>query len=123
MNFQSLKWMIDSLVKTYKCPECNHDVSEKNVDIVWAAGSTINIDVECPSCKRHSMVRTEVLSVDLANGNISKDKINTIKEAIKGIKKSGIIKNIKDEEIVELNKELKKEDLSVDDLFQDNSKK
>lgn len=122
MNFQSLKSMIDSLVKTYKCPECNTEVSEENVDIIWAAGSTINIDVECPKCKKHSMVRTEVLAIDLTNPNIAKDKLQLIKWALNEIKRKKKAEKtweiIKDSDIVNLNKTLQNEtSLSVDDLF------
>jgi hypothetical protein len=35
MNFQSIKSMIESLVKTYKCPECSEWITETNVDIIW----------------------------------------------------------------------------------------
>lgn len=122
MNFQSLKSMIDSLVKTYKCPECGHDVNESNVDIIWAAGNTINIDVECPSCKKHSMVRTEVLAVDLSNPEVAKWKLELIKWALNEIKrkKQAETKNaIKDKDIIDLNKSLKNENFSASDLFED----
>ena len=65
MNFQALKWMITSLTSNFNCKECSSKVSEENVEIVWAAWNTINLDVTCPQCWKHSMIKSEVLSVDL----------------------------------------------------------
>ena len=82
MNFKALKWMIDSLVKTYKCPECGNEVNDNNVDVIWAAGTTINIDVECPQCWKHSMIKSEVMSLDLSNSNITAEKLQQIKDTL-----------------------------------------
>lgn len=139
MNFKALKWMIDSLVKSYKCPECWNDVNDNNVDVIWAAGTTVNIDIECPSCGKHSMIKSEVMSLDLTQANLSPDKIAMIKATlwkINGSMKAELIiennleaeknaiekrtqKAIKDKEIVELNSELKQKKLHVEDLFWD----
>ncbi|QFR39269.1 hypothetical protein A9Q91_03465 [Candidatus Gracilibacteria bacterium 28_42_T64] len=125
MNFKALKGMIDSLVQTYKCPECSHDVQDNNVDVIGAAGSTINIDIECPNCKKHSMIKSEILSMDLTNMNFSSDKIGQIKNVLEGLKgnisgtiiQNGSIESIKDEEIINLNTDLKKRNLDVSDLL------
>ena len=82
MNFQSLKWMIDSIVQSYKCPECNVWVNDWNIDIIWAAWTTINIDIECPNCWKHSMIKTEVLSINLSNQGISSENLNKIKQSL-----------------------------------------
>ncbi|MCP4523111.1 MAG: hypothetical protein GY828_02730 [Candidatus Gracilibacteria bacterium] len=133
MNFKALKGMIDSLVKTYKCPECGNEVNENNVDVIGAAGSTINIDVECTNCGKHSMIKSEVLSLDLTNKNVSAQKLEQIKQALTQINGSGnvnvsgaIIQNtdkktnkIKDKEIVDLNSTLSSETLNVSDLLGD----
>lgn len=137
MNFKALKWMIDSLVKTYKCPECGNEVNDNNVDVIGAAGTTINIDVECPGCGKHSMIKSEVMSLDLTNQNITPDKLQQIKETLGKLNwniKAEFIdgtneeskkiseakkqeKAIKDKEIVNLNSELKQEELNVEDLL------
>ncbi len=125
MNFKALKWMIDSLVQTYKCPECSHDVQDNNVDVIGAAWSTINIDIECPNCKKHSMIKSEILSMDLTNMNFSSDKIGQIKNVLEGLKwnisgtiiQNWSIESIKDEEIINLNTDLKKRNLDVSDLL------
>ena len=142
MNFKALKWMIDSLVKTYKCPECGNEVNDNNVDVIGAAGTTINIDVECPGCGKHSMIKSEVMSLDLTNQNITPDKLQQIKETLgklNGNIKAEFIddtneesiklaeakkqeKSIKDKEIVNLNSELKQEELNVEDLLWDDIK-
>lgn len=118
MNFQSIKWMIESLVKSYKCPECWEGISDLNVDIIWAAWSTINIDIECFSCWKHSMVKTEVLAINLSEKWISAENIEKLKWAL--IKNTSIKTNnkkINDDEIIWLNKDLKKSKLNVSDLL------
>ena len=125
MNFKALKWMIDSLVQTYKCPECSHDVQDNNVDVIGAAGTTINIDIECPNCKKHSMIKSEILSMDLTNMNFDSGKIEKIKSALEWLKwniSGMIVQNwwvdgIQDTEIMNLNKDLKKRNMNVSDLF------
>ncbi len=119
MNFQSLKGMIESIINSYKCPECNSQVEEFNIDIIWAAWSTINIDIECPSCWKHSMVKTEILSINLNNKWLSLESIEKIKKSLLTIRPNISTKNIsiKDEEIIALNRDLKKESLNVADLL------
>lgn len=116
MNFQSLKWMIDSLVKTFKCPECNSEVQDNNVDIMWVAWNTINIDILCGKCWKHSMVKTEVLTIHLTDRGISSENIQKLKDSLMNWKIK-IGSKIKDEEIKWLNNELKKEEFNVSDLF------
>lgn len=138
MNFKALKWMIDSLVKTYKCPECAAEVDDNNVDVIGAAGTTINIDVECPNCGKHSMIKSEVVSLDLSKSNISPEQLvelqkrltkanpNIRAEIVQSWEQNETNKNlnsIKDEEIVDLNNQLKSEELNVSDLFDDNENK
>lgn len=119
MNFQSLKWMIDTLIKTYKCPECNSDVSESNVDIMWAAWSTVNIDIECTNCGKHSMIKTEVLAIDLTNKAFSAKNIEKLKKSLLLWSWKLVTNNkaIMDEEIIKLNNNLKQTKLNVSDLF------
>lgn len=121
MNYQSLKWMIESLVKSYKCPECNSGVTDANIDIIWAAWTTINIDIECGKCKKHTMVKTEVLSIDLTNKNFSLENLQKLKQTL-AVKNWNIItsqNSIKDDEIVDLNKNLRKRKFDVSDLLGD----
>ena len=126
MNYAALKWMVDSLIKSYKCPSCNNPVSEDNVDIIWAAWTTVNMDIWCTKCKKHSMIKVEVVWIDLTEMNIPENKLNEITRGLKMIKwnKSKLEdidiskeEKIKDEHIVNLSKNLKERSLKVDDLF------
>jgi|GEM_PF-1036890 len=81
--------MIENFIKTYKCPSCSANTDESFVDIIGAAGSTINIDIECPSCKKHSMIKAEVAQIDISNVNLAKDKINQIKNILQTISGNG----------------------------------
>lgn len=126
MNYQTLKWMIENLIQSYKCPMCQSPVSETSVDIIGAAGTTINIDIECPACKKHSMIRAEVAQLDVSNISLAKDKINKIQSLLNQIKnpqawnvngKHIIKETINDTEIVNLSKDLKNRKITASDLF------
>ncbi|MDP2090867.1 MAG: hypothetical protein Q8K30_04695 [Candidatus Gracilibacteria bacterium] len=123
MNFQSLKGMIESIIVSYKCPECSSEVNETNIDIIGAAGSTINIDIECFNCGKHSMIKTEILSLELSNKGLNQENIEKIKKSLIALNANLISKQsiIKDDIIVNLNKDLKKEQFNVTDLFGDNN--
>ena len=85
MNFGMLKNMVENLVSTYKCPFCgSKEISEKNIDIVGAAGNTVNIDMHCPSCKKHFMAKTEVVQMEL--GNMSTDKLAELQKSLLALK-------------------------------------
>ena len=131
MNFQWLKAMIESLIKSYKCPECSSEVDSTSVDIVWAAWNTVNIDIECPSCKKHSMIKAEILAVDFWNLKLSKENMDKLKENFKNTninvnqKLNHIAKAkkvIKDIEITKLDKDLKTQKLKASDLFDETPK-
>lgn len=124
MNYNVFKSMLDVLVKTYKCPFCSAEVSEDNIDIVWAAWTTLNIDVSCPSCQKHSIVKAEVAQIDARNISIPMWwSLEEIKASLWNILKKDLdldIKSenpIKDKDIVSLNKDLQKEDIKIEDLF------
>ena len=119
MNFWALKWLVENVVRNYKCPECNSEINDNNIDVVWAAWNTVNIDIECSSCWKHSMIKSEVMSVDLSNLPIEKEKLEKIKMQLWKIKTSKNTKIIKDEQIVDLSKNLKQEKINVSDLFWD----
>jgi hypothetical protein len=57
-------------------------VNDNNVDVIGAAGTTVNIDIECPSCGKHSMIKSEVMSLDLTQSNLTPDKIAMIKDTL-----------------------------------------
>lgn len=126
MNYKTLKWMLESLVKVYKCPMCNAEINENNVDIVWAAWNTVNIDIECHNCKKHSMIKAEINSINLTSLNLQDNWIDWLKKSLEQIKwqiiktksdESEKWEKITDKEIVDLNKKLKNSNLNASDLF------
>ncbi len=131
MNFQSLKSMVDSLVQTYICPTCNSWVDDRSVEVVWTAGTNINIEVACPNCWKHSIVRAQVFSLDVPLNNLNPEQIDELQERLEDIHKNGLQLEgeadfpkkrinkdaIKDIQITELNKDLKKRNFSVTDMF------
>lgn len=58
--------MMDNLVKNHRCPMCQSSIADENIDIIGAAGTTLNIDVECPKCQKHTMIRAEIAQIDAA---------------------------------------------------------
>jgi len=129
-----LKNMVDNLITAYSCPFCgSKNISEQNIDIIGAAWNTVNIDMECPSCKKHFMAKTEVVQVNASN--INTETLKKLQNSLLALKwKIGwditlgwqVLKNndsskkvlLRDEEIISLQKELKeKKILKVEDLF------
>jgi len=125
--------MVENLVSSYTCPFCqSKDMDEQNIDIVGAAGNTVNIDMHCPSCNKHFMAKTEVVQMEL--WKFSPEKLEKIKNSLSALKwKMGgdlSIETIwsdfdstraedviKDEEILNLHKNLQQNSLSAEDLF------
>lgn len=136
MNFGMLKNMVENLLTTYKCPFCGGtDIWEKHIDIVWAAWNTVNIDMHCPSCKKHFMAKTEVMQMEL--GNMSADKIAQIQKSLLALKwklgwnidisaevqqesqQESTQDSIKEEHILDIMKSMKKRGMTAEDLFSD----
>jgi len=126
MNYQALKTMIDSVTSNYRCPSCNSNVGEESLDIIGAAGTSVNIDITCPACEKHSMIKAEVMNVDVSNMKIWSEQLGMLQEKLSQMK--GLVgwnvhiqnapsNRMKDEQIVDLNKNLKQKDLKVEDLF------
>jgi len=125
-----LKNMVENLVSSYKCPFCGwKNISEKNIDIVWAAGNTVNIDMHCPGCDKHFMAKTEVVQMEL--WSFTADKIEQIKNSLSALKwkmwgdlsimdAEIEVKNpILDDTILDLHKDLQQKGMNVSDLFSD----
>jgi len=120
MNYKALKWVIDWLIKSHKCTNCWSFINEEWIDIVWAAWTTVNIDITCPSCDKHSIIKAEIAQVNVSNLNINNIKNWNIKdEIIKQLKWNKSIKTISDSDISKLNEKLKKDDIKINDLFDD----
>ena len=117
MNYQALKSMIESLVTSYKCGECSSSITAANIDIMWAAWNNVNIDIQCPKCKKHSMVKSQIMQMNVENLEQLKQNLNQIRWNIKNAKVSINTSSIKDKEIIDLSKELKNNKCEASDLF------
>ena len=130
MNFGMLKNMVENLVQGYTCPFCSgKTISDQHIDIVGAAGNTVNIDMHCPSCDKHFMAKTEVVHMEI--GNVSPEKLKQIQESLLALKgkmwgnlnietQGGIKKQdpkILDENIMKLRSDMKVKNCNASDLF------
>jgi len=132
-----LRHMVDNLISAYTCPFCgSKNISEQNIDIMWAAWNTVNIDMQCPSCNKHFMAKTEVIQMN--SWSLNAETLQKLQNSLQAIKSQlwgnldvtqeistrqsrGSQSVIKDETIVSLQKELKtKKEVSIEDLFSDN---
>lgn len=120
MNYHMLKILITSLVANFICPECSEGITEQNVEIIGAAGNTINLDVQCDGCQRHTFIKAEVGQIQMSNlwdlgGNFEK-LTQKLKQNFPGIA-SGKIEGIKEKNIMELREVFKGEHTSVNDFL------
>lgn len=133
MNYQMLKTLLDSLISNFKCPNCWSWINENSLEIVWAAWTSINLDVMCNNCQKHTFVKAEVSQINLWNiPNINPENIEEIKQKLQErlsnikIKKSNIweTKNIQaqinENDILELRETFKNEHLNVEDFLGNN---
>ena len=136
MIYEALKWTVEQLIEQYECPECSCGISDNDINIIWAAGTSINMEVICPECKLSEFVEAQVFTLDLSKitqkqvkVDLLKDKIKNIQSYKKEITDVGSLleekinnKKIKDENIVWVNKLLKSKNFSLMDLFWEEKK-
>ncbi len=113
MNFQALEWLIESVVSQYNCESCKNKVEKKDINIKQIEWAVVLLEVNCSKCNLKTLIKSEVVSLDLTK-YLSKEELWVIKKSLDSSKNKI---SIKDEQIVELNKDLKKENLEVWDLF------
>lgn len=120
MNYEALKLLINSLVTNFKCTNCTSNVTEKDINLLGIEWQKIVLDIKCPSCDKKTLIKSEVVSVDLTKMNLSREQISLLKSKIETTNAEKIVNsqtNINDKFIVDLNRDLKKENLNVSDLF------
>lgn len=126
MNLDALNWLIKSIISNFKCSSCNSwNVTNKDINIKNIEWKSVLLDIVCSNCWKSSYIKSEVVSLDLNKLNIPADKLEKLKNTINKNNSSKINKSkkmnneekISDNIIVELNKDLKKEKFSVEDLF------
>ncbi len=113
MNLQALEWLIKSIVSSFICDSCNKKVKISDVNIKILEWSLAILEVNCSSCAKKSLIRSEVMSLDITK-YLTKEQLSWIKKTIEQKKLAG---NITDKEIVSLNNDLRKENINVSDLF------
>lgn len=122
MNYNVFKTLVEVLVKTYKCPNCSAEVNENSIDIVGAAGATINVDIACLTCKQHSIIKAEATQVNASMMDFwANPNLDSIKKSLSNLlaNKNRIVNEnpIKDEDIINLNKDFKNPEITIEDLF------
>ncbi len=130
MNYQMLKTLLDSLLANFKCPNCSSGVIENNIEIVWAAGTSINLDIACSTCEKHTFVKAEVSQINLWNiVDLKSENMDELKQKLHQKLTSLHIKNrdiwetknieaqINEKEILELRELLKNDHTNVEDIF------
>lgn len=121
MNYEALKLLIKSLVENFKCTNCTGSITEKEINLNWIEWEKIVLEMNCANCGKKTIVKSEVMSVDLTKMNLSKEQIVMLKNTIENNNANKILNSqslINDTCIVELNRDLKKENLNVSDLFE-----
>ena len=114
MNFEALNWLINSILDWYLCPHGWAKVDKRNINIKNIDWNAVTLDIFCKVCKKNSIVKSEIVSIDLAK-HLNEQQLGVLKNTLnKGKLKIG---NISDSEIVKLDKDLKKENVNVSDLF------
>lgn len=112
MNYLALKNMMETITKTYQCPDCAWIIEDSNIEIMWTAGNTININIFCPKCQNYNIMKAEVTYV--WNKIINKQMIEKLQKEIIARKK---VNSLKDKDITDLNNKLKNENLNISDLL------
>lgn len=119
MNYQLLKNLLDSLVLNFKCPECLGWVKDNNIEVVWAAWNSINLDILCQKCQKHTFIKAEANQLNLWNIMnlkwLSKDEI--AKKIMWNFKKEEKQEKIKENEILELRDIFKTKNINVNDFL------
>lgn len=128
MNYQMLKTLLDSLVTNFKCPNCNEQVTDSNIEIVGAAGSSVNLDIGCVACWKHTFVKAEVSQLNVSNilwmtgQNIEElkkklsQKLYEISNKKDSLEESKNIQ-IKEKQILELREIFKNKNINVEDFL------
>ena len=119
MNYQLLKNLLDSLVLNFKCPECFAEVKDNNIEVVWAAWNSINLDILCQKCQKHTFIKAEANQLNIWNIMnlkwLSKEEI--AKKIMWNIKKETPKNEIKENQILELRDIFKTKNINVTDFL------
>lgn len=119
MNYAALQWLINSILSSYTCEKCHKKAETDNINITALEKNSIILEFTCPSCGQVSYIKSQMMSIDITK-HLSQDQIALLEKKIWWKKKKLHLPKITDTNIVELNKDLKKENINVSDLFKNN---
>lgn len=114
MNFEALNWLINSILDWYLCPHCWAKVDKRSISIKSIDWNSVTLDIFCKVCKKNSIIKSEIVSIDLTK-YLNEHQLGILKNTLD--KEKIKTENISDSEIVRLDKDLKKENVNVSDLF------
>ena len=91
MNFEALNWLINSILDWYLCPHCWAKVDKRNINIKNIDWNAVTLDIFCKVCKKNSIVKSEIVSIDLAK-HLNEQQLGVLKNTLnKGKLKIGNI--------------------------------
>lgn len=120
MNYLIFKSIIETTIANFKCQKCGSSIVEKSINIVWAAGNSLNLEIFCPQCNTQWIVKAEIWMVSNLSNITNPDFLKQLKTQFSRIQdnapKNENAETIKDEDILNIRENLKKSK-SVEDLF------
>lgn len=121
MNYLILKSIIEATVVNFRCKDCGSTIVEWNLNVLWTAGNSVNMEVICPNCKAQWVIKAEIWLVGQLNNSDAMSNIkNTLKWIGQFIGQSNQTQNswetINDSDILSIRDNIKKSK-SIEDLF------
>lgn len=120
MNYLILKSIIEATVVNFRCKECWSTIVEWNLNVLWTAGNSINMEVICPNCKAQWVIKAEIWLINQPN---NPDMMSNIKSTLKWIGQfiapaawANPVESINDADILSIRDNIKKSK-SIEDLF------
>jgi len=124
MDYKLLKALLDNILENFKCQNCWAQTSEENIEIIWVAWKNVNLNVKCTSCSKSSIIKAQANEVKL--NWLDKQKLDFIKTQLEkrlgwkaniNIVEDTNVSSIENAQISELDKKLKQDDTSIEDLL------
>ena len=81
MNFEALNWLINSILDWYLCPHCWAKVDKRNINIKNIDWNAVTLDIFCKVCKKNSIVKSEIVSIDLAK-HLNEQQLGVLKNTL-----------------------------------------
>lgn len=116
MNYQVLTNIVESIIWNFRCPECWHEAHREDLEILWTAWWSLNAEINCKKCGKHSFLRAEFNTMPIVNlWTIPKEQIENIKNKIAEEKSKN---KINEKEILDLRNTLNSsENINISDFL------